>query len=167
MVCQEDWEPRHPSDFLRVKNDTHKIPFIRERKFKSRVYASISTDVTPTTGSIQILEFNEQIADQAAEFNPATYTFTASVTEPRTFNIGYCLASTGGNSSLEIFLYKNGSPIKTLGPIYTAGAGEARVGGSFTDYSAANGDAYTVRYRITTLNGIIKAYDKGTFFEVN
>lgn len=167
MVCEKDWEMRHPSDFLRVKNDVHKLPFIRERTFKSRMYASVTSDITPVTGSVQVLGFDEELVDQASEFNPATFTFTSAVTTARTFNIGYCLASTGGNSSLEIYLYKNGSLLKSYPPIYTSGAGEARIGASYTDPNTTIGDAYTVRYRITTLNGVIKAYDKGTYFEVN
>ena len=29
MVCKWDWEPRHPQEFIRAKNDTTKLPFIR------------------------------------------------------------------------------------------------------------------------------------------
>src|ERR1017187_9327945 len=29
MVCKEDWEPRHPSDFYRGRSDVHKLPFTR------------------------------------------------------------------------------------------------------------------------------------------
>ncbi len=29
MVCKDDWEPRHPSDFYRARNDVHKLPFTR------------------------------------------------------------------------------------------------------------------------------------------
>ncbi len=29
MVCKDDWEPRHPSDFYRPRNDVHKLPFTR------------------------------------------------------------------------------------------------------------------------------------------
>jgi hypothetical protein len=29
MVCSEDWEVRHPSDFYQTQNDTHKLPFTR------------------------------------------------------------------------------------------------------------------------------------------
>lgn len=29
MVCKEDWEPRHPLDFYRTRNDNHILPFIR------------------------------------------------------------------------------------------------------------------------------------------
>lgn len=28
-VCKDDWELRHPSDFYRNRNDTHKLPFTR------------------------------------------------------------------------------------------------------------------------------------------
>ena len=28
-VCNEDWEPRHPMDFYKTRNDFHKLPFIR------------------------------------------------------------------------------------------------------------------------------------------
>lgn len=29
MVCKDDWEPRHPMDFYRSRNDTHALPFTR------------------------------------------------------------------------------------------------------------------------------------------
>jgi hypothetical protein len=29
MVCPADWEPRHPSDFYRGRNDSHKLPWTR------------------------------------------------------------------------------------------------------------------------------------------
>jgi hypothetical protein len=29
MVCDKDWELRHPLDFYQTRNDTHKLPFIR------------------------------------------------------------------------------------------------------------------------------------------
>lgn len=29
MVCKEDWEPRHPSDFYRTRQDAHRLPFTR------------------------------------------------------------------------------------------------------------------------------------------
>ncbi|MHB8603488.1 MAG: hypothetical protein ACYC9R_12715 [Nitrosotalea sp.] len=29
QVCKEDWEQRHPLDFYRTRNDTHKLPFTR------------------------------------------------------------------------------------------------------------------------------------------
>lgn len=29
IVCQEDWEQRHPSDFYRVRQDQHRLPFTR------------------------------------------------------------------------------------------------------------------------------------------
>lgn len=29
MCCPEDWEYRHPLDFFRTRNDTHKLPFTR------------------------------------------------------------------------------------------------------------------------------------------
>ena len=28
MVCQQDWEPRHPQEFIRVIPDNKKLPFI-------------------------------------------------------------------------------------------------------------------------------------------
>lgn len=31
MVCKDDWEVRHPLDFYRTKDDTHKLPFIKPR----------------------------------------------------------------------------------------------------------------------------------------
>lgn len=29
MVCSADWEPRHPMDFYRSRNDVHQLPFTR------------------------------------------------------------------------------------------------------------------------------------------
>ena len=29
QVCKEDWEPRHPSDFYRTRNDAHQLPWTR------------------------------------------------------------------------------------------------------------------------------------------
>lgn len=30
MVCKDCWEPRHPLDFYRPRNDTHPLPFKNE-----------------------------------------------------------------------------------------------------------------------------------------
>lgn len=32
QVCPDDWEPRHPLDFYKPRNDTHKLPFILPAK---------------------------------------------------------------------------------------------------------------------------------------
>lgn len=29
MMCSECWEPRHPMDFYKSRNDTHQLPFTR------------------------------------------------------------------------------------------------------------------------------------------
>lgn len=29
MMCREDWEPRHPMDFYKTRNDSHKLPWTR------------------------------------------------------------------------------------------------------------------------------------------
>lgn len=167
IVCGDDWETRHPSDFLKVRNDTHKLPFIRDEVFKMRAKASITADVTPVGGAWTLLAFNEELADQASEFNTGTSVFQPSVTESRTFSFRYTLSQTGGQSSMEIALYKNGAPLKVYPAIYLQGSGEAQIGGMYIDSTATNADQYTVRYRITTTNGVIKAYDNGTYFEIN
>lgn len=41
MVCKDDWEPRHPLDFYRPKNDTHVLPFTRPD-------VEVETSYTPT-----------------------------------------------------------------------------------------------------------------------
>lgn len=43
MVCKDDWEPRHPLDFYRPKNDTHVLPFTRPD-------VEVETTYTPTLG---------------------------------------------------------------------------------------------------------------------
>jgi hypothetical protein len=39
MVCVQCWEPRHPMDFYRPRNDTHPLPFIQKE---------VEIDVGPT-----------------------------------------------------------------------------------------------------------------------
>ncbi len=58
-VCKDDWEPRHPSDFYRNRNDTHKLPFILsdDGSDSTRTWAcTVSGGVTtaPVTGEIVV-----------------------------------------------------------------------------------------------------------------
>lgn len=49
MVCAQDWEPRHPSDFYRARNDAHKLPFTRTDSNSPDVGPSINSTTTTTT----------------------------------------------------------------------------------------------------------------------
>lgn len=38
MVCDADFETRHPMDFYRVKNDHHQLPFVRPEQGVPSMY---------------------------------------------------------------------------------------------------------------------------------
>lgn len=47
IVCDEDFEPRHPQDFLRVRSDKISVPFTRPRPTDS--FVSVTYDATTYT----------------------------------------------------------------------------------------------------------------------
>lgn len=49
MMCAADWEPRHPSDFYRARDDAHKLPFTRGDSNTPDVGPSINSTTTTTT----------------------------------------------------------------------------------------------------------------------
>ena len=44
MVCAEDWEPRHPQDFVRGKDDKQSVPVARPRPTDVFITTPISRD---------------------------------------------------------------------------------------------------------------------------
>jgi hypothetical protein len=48
MVCPEDWEPRHPLDFYRTRNDTNKLPFISPNPIEDDIYGMFVARYAPT-----------------------------------------------------------------------------------------------------------------------
>lgn len=166
MVCEHDFETRHPLDFFRVRNDTHELPFVRDRKFSYRCYATLSADVTPTTGAWTKLGLNTEIADQYSEFTTGTNTFRPTSTESREFRFGVTVSNISGQFTLNVALYKNGSALKTLQEITGYGEGEYRLAGMYIDSTATNTDDYTVMYYITGASATIEARDSGTYLEV-
>lgn len=44
MVCRWDWEPRHPQEFVRAINDTHKLPFTRPEVAEVNIGPDINCD---------------------------------------------------------------------------------------------------------------------------
>lgn len=166
MVCKHDWEPRHPLDFFRVRNDVHKLPFTRERKISYRCYATLSADVTPATGAWTLLGLNTELADRYNEFTTGTSTFRPTSTESRELRFGVTATSISGESSLRVALYKNGSPLKVLNPVTSWGETTLKNAAVYTDSSATSSDDYTVRYFITGSAVTIEAFDSGTYLEV-
>lgn len=57
--CSDDWEVRHPLDFYRTRNDTHKLPFIRS---DGNVADPQLTWTAGTTGIIYTAVGNETMA---------------------------------------------------------------------------------------------------------
>jgi len=166
-VCKHDWEPRHPIDFFKPKNDNHKLPYIRDSKEKKRVFVTVSSDITPVANTWTRLDLDEETADVLAEFDAVTnFQYVPNSNAERKFTFKYVLSQTGGESTLELALYKNGSAVKTIGPQYLYGNGEMSIGGFYIDANATTGDNYQVYYKITTNNGVIKAYDLSTCLEV-
>lgn len=167
MVCKADWESRHPMDFYRFRNDTHKLPYIREGKEKKRVFVNISADITPVTGTWTLLEFNDETSDALVEFDDVTnFEFVPNTDGTYKFQFKYLVSQLSGESEMYIALYKNGSAIKTVGPVYHIGSGERGIGGFYIDDTALTTDSYKVYYKINTNSGSIKAYDNSTCFEV-
>lgn len=165
-VCKYDWEPRHPMDFFRQRNDTHTLPVIFVEDSKKRVKATVSADVTPVVGVWTTLVFDSELADTYGEYTPGTGVFQPSVSEARAFNVQYTLSQTNGSSSCSVAIYKNGSPFKVFGPVSTYGPSEIRIGGSVIDSTSLLTDQYTCRYLITTTDGVIKAYENTTCLEI-
>lgn len=54
LVCKEDWEIRHPSDFFRTRNDAHKLPFVRS----DTPADPESTWVPLTTGNLSLTQLD-------------------------------------------------------------------------------------------------------------
>lgn len=166
MVCKSDWEARHPMDFFKPRNDFHQLPFIRAPHESKIAKASLSADVTPTTGAWTHLELDSEDVDTLSEYDPALFVYTSSLTTERKFNFRYVVTQTGGESSLEIALYKNGASIKTIGPLYLYGQGSMSIGGFYVDADCTAADEYKVYYRINTDNGVIESHENSTSLEV-
>lgn len=56
MMCSECWEPRHPMDFYKSRNDVHKLPWTRSD--------NNGIDVSPTVGLVCTVVSRAPIADQ-------------------------------------------------------------------------------------------------------
>lgn len=166
MVCKYDYEPRHPSDFYRYKSMETSLPFIRERKIAYRCYATLSADVTPTTGAWTKLGLNTEVADALAEFTTGTNTFRPNSTASREFRFGVAISNVSGAGTLNVALYKNGVALKTLSEVEFSGEGAKRLAGVYTDSTATSTDDYTVYYYINGSSVTIEALDSGTFLEV-
>lgn len=51
MVCKDDWETRHPQEFVRSRNDQHPVPYVRkETLIRSGVYPDTlaPTNIVPS-----------------------------------------------------------------------------------------------------------------------
>jgi hypothetical protein len=59
MVCKHCWEPRHPQEFIRAINDTHKLPFIRPEVAEEDIGPTLNCDtfdfVVFTTANLNAL----------------------------------------------------------------------------------------------------------------
>lgn len=44
MVCKEDWEMRHPSDFFRVRAEDPSVPWSRTEPTDNEIGPAINTD---------------------------------------------------------------------------------------------------------------------------
>lgn len=50
-VCTDCWEPRHPLDFFRQRDDTHKLPFISSEGADQDTYRVFEPTFDPTTNA--------------------------------------------------------------------------------------------------------------------
>ena len=166
MVDEKCYEPRHIGDFYRYRSREEPLPFTRDRKIKYRCYATLSADVTPTTGAWTTLGLNTEIADQYAEFTTGTSTFRPTAAGTREFRFGVTITNVSGEATLKIALYKNGSAAKTSDQIITHGPGTRRLAVVWSDSTALSTDDYLVKYFITGSSATIEAHDSGTFLEV-
>ena len=166
LVCEKDWEPRHIGDFYRYQSHERPLPYVRDRQIKYRCYVTRSADSSPTTGAWTLLPLNTEIADASSEFTTGTSTYRPAVTASREFRFGVAILNVSGECSLNVALYKNGSPLKVLNTIYSHGPGVVRLSGMHIDSTATSTTDYTVRYFITGSTATIKALDSGTYLEV-
>lgn len=110
MVCPKDWEARHPMDFYRAIDDTHKLPFIRSDQGDTNftwtpVYSNLTVvtathesqsnndgvyhydtlSVIPTTSGLATIDFLvNQIAMNDANSTTASNGTTTTMTLPST-----------------------------------------------------------------------------------
>lgn len=69
-VCHNDWEPRHPQDFLRARKETNNLPFVRPRppdEFVPRNLTGVPTDY---------LLFSDTIGTRSQWYRQVTDTMT-------------------------------------------------------------------------------------------
>lgn len=109
--------------------------------------ANLSTaQANVATGSGQTFQFDTEIFDQNADFNPSTYTFTAPVTGRYQFNFltRYNSLDSGASYYQAYVVTSNRSYIHTIDPNYTADLNYYSLGFSFLADMDANDTAYVL-----------------------
>ena len=149
MCCPKDWETRHPMDFYRAIDDTHKLPFIRSDKGDTNYswtpayvnltvtlaggetqsnndgsYSFDTLSATPTTSGIATIDFlknsiAQNDANSATSSNGTTTTMTLPTT---TGGIGTCRVLTREGKYLGGSAISAGATTVTL-PAWTAKRG--------------------------------------------
>ncbi len=119
MCCPKDWEPRHPMDFYRAMNDTHKLPFIRsDSSDKNYSWTPVYTNltVTPATGETE-------------SDNDGSYSFDTTSDTPTTsgvVTIDFLKNSVAQNDAHSV-TSSNGTTTTMSLPTTAGGAGTCRV----------------------------------------
>lgn len=142
--CSDDWEVRHPLDFYRTRNDTHKLPFIRS----DGNVADPQLTWTPTVSNLTLTAVGlESIAGDA------TGTYTLNTTDPGPSN-----TYPSGSTSCEYRLARStvvleglsaSASIDTANPISTSSAVSATITLPTTPTYAGT---YTIRNNIGHMN---------------
>ncbi len=76
MMCDADWEPRHPLDFYKTKNDTHVLPFLRSDSNTPDVgiaINSVTATNTPPNYSPEVLQFFNRLSVQPISTRKTLY----------------------------------------------------------------------------------------------
>jgi hypothetical protein len=119
MCCPKDWEPRHPMDFYRPKNDTHKLPFIRsDSSDKNYSWTPVYSNLTVTlaTGETQ-------------SNNDGSYSFDTLSTIPTTSGIATIdfLKNQVAQNDANSVTSSNGTTTTMTLPTTTGGTGTCRI----------------------------------------
>jgi|LUMI01.1.fsa_nt_gb hypothetical protein len=115
------------------------------KPLQSAFLAQLSTaQANVATGSGQTIQFDTEIFDQNADFNPSSYTFTAPVTGRYQFNFlaRYNSLDSGASYYQGYVVTSNRSYIHTIDPNYTADLNYYSFGFSFLADMDANDTAY-------------------------
>ncbi len=123
MVCKWDWEPRHPMDFFRARNDVTELPFIRsDTNDKNLTWTPVFTNLTVTLNANE----TELINDGIYILNSFTASGTPTTSGTATIDFITPNFSLPKQDALSV-TSSNGTTTTMTLPTTTGGTGTCRV----------------------------------------